>query len=115
MPQWFQPACQHFTPPPSIVSMPAADIDPCAVEPCKNGGECMTETSDYFCVCPEGFAGKDCQFEFTPAADIDPCVAVEPCKNGGECMRAETSDYFCVCPKGFAGKDCQFEITTEGT
>lgn len=58
--------CQLFVSISAIVSTSAADVNPCiAIEPCKNGGRCYVfGTSSYFCVCPWGFAGKDCQFEY---------------------------------------------------
>ncbi|CAK1588065.1 unnamed protein product [Parnassius mnemosyne] len=39
-------------------------IDPCAAQPCRNGGTCKTDRSsrmNYSCDCPLGYAGANCQ------------------------------------------------------
>ena len=32
----------------------------CSSGPCRNGGQCKEGFSTFSCLCPEGFAGKDC-------------------------------------------------------
>jgi len=39
------------------------DINECESNPCQNGGRCVESCGakpDYYCECPEGFAGKNC-------------------------------------------------------
>ena len=40
-------------------------VDPCAVHPCMNGGECTgtPNSTHYMCRCPPGFGGHDCEVE----------------------------------------------------
>ena len=58
----------------------------------QNEGTCVNLIDDYFCVCPFGVHGKNC--EVAP----NRCIG-EPCHNGGVCgdfgSRLE-----CTCPKG---------------
>jgi hypothetical protein len=36
-------------------------IDPCANQPCRNGGTCQPLNSNsYQCICPSGYSGFDC-------------------------------------------------------
>jgi len=36
-------------------------IDPCASQPCRNGGTCQALNSNsYRCICPSGYSGYDC-------------------------------------------------------
>ena len=36
--------------------------DACGSDPCQHGGTCTTvDTWDYFCTCPEGVTGNDCE------------------------------------------------------
>lgn len=38
-----------------------ADDDECVSDPCLNGGFCLDDINDYFCVCAPGWNGKDCE------------------------------------------------------
>ena len=36
-------------------------MDPCASEPCQNGGTCIDDDSNgYVCACDGGFSGQNC-------------------------------------------------------
>lgn len=78
----------------------------CDSKPCQNDGKCVNlvaeATPTYFCACPEGVSGKNC--EIAP----NRCIG-EPCHNGGVCgdfgSRLE-----CTCAKGFIGDGCQYAL-----
>ena len=36
-------------------------VDACATNPCKNGGTCVNDNGEYFCLCRRGFAGCNCE------------------------------------------------------
>lgn len=39
-----------------------ADVDPCSINPCLNGGSCVNHPSgNYTCICKSGWAGKQCE------------------------------------------------------
>lgn len=48
------------------------DIDLCNPNPCDNGAPCINTHSDYYCHCPEGWAGKNCSAP-RPACTTPPC------------------------------------------
>jgi len=37
------------------------DINECASDPCKNGGECKDEINQFTCTCAEGWTGNTCE------------------------------------------------------
>lgn len=37
------------------------DIDECAVNPCRNGGECVDRIARFKCICPVGYSGTLCE------------------------------------------------------
>ncbi|XP_043930303.1 protein jagged-2 [Protopterus annectens] len=71
--------------------------------PCLNGGTCMnTEPDEYFCNCPDGYSGKNCEIA------EHACVS-NPCANGGTCHEV-SSGFECQCPQGWTGPTCAIDI-----
>ena len=48
------------------------DIDLCNPNPCSNGAACINTQGDYYCHCPDRWAGKNCS-ETRPACTTLPC------------------------------------------
>uniref|UniRef100_A0A8C0GY29 Neurogenic locus notch homolog protein 2 n=1 Tax=Chelonoidis abingdonii TaxID=106734 RepID=A0A8C0GY29_CHEAB len=70
--------------------------------PCLNGGTCQLLLQDtYECVCPPGYAGKDCQW-------IDACMS-QPCANGSTCITSG-SGFSCTCLAGYTGPKCEIDL-----
>lgn len=75
--------------------------NPCASNPCANGGQCSAFDSTYVCTCPPAFHGKTCK------QDINECAQTpSPCLNGGVCVN-EVGSYHCRCPQEYAGQHCE--------
>jgi len=67
---------------------------------CLQGGRCIDgEGFDFYCECPLGWAGKQCQI------DVDECSS-DPCQNGGVCLD-HIGSYQCACSYGFTGTHCE--------
>lgn len=43
-------------------SATSGNSNPCAVNPCLNGGTCIQEPTTYSCSCTQDYFGSDCQF-----------------------------------------------------
>jgi len=77
--------------------------DPCAPNPCDNGGTCeRTGQESFTCACPLGFSGEACDEQ------SDPCVP-NPCLNGGTCD-FDGHAQRCECPDDFGGEKCQYAL-----
>ncbi|KAM4529698.1 protein jagged-2b isoform 2-T2 [Fundulus diaphanus] len=69
-------------------------------QPCVNGGTCLnTEPNLYYCACPPGYSGKNCEIA------EHSCVS-NPCLNGGTCQEV-AAGYECLCPSGWEGSLCE--------
>ncbi|KAH3846512.1 hypothetical protein DPMN_088814, partial [Dreissena polymorpha] len=73
----------------------------CYGNPCIRG-VCYVHLDEYFCLCPSGFEGLNCQI------DADECRS-QPCKNGGTC-EDDVDNFVCHCVHGYTGKLCDTEI-----
>ena len=69
-------------------------------DPCLNGSVCSDLVFDYFCACPDGYEGKDCE---TNISECDP----NPCLNGA-CTDL-VNDYYCTCDAGYIDRDCEVD------
>ncbi|ALC38030.1 wry [Drosophila busckii] len=83
------------------------EIDACNPSPCTNNGICVDlsqghEGNSYQCLCPYGYAGKNCQYE------SDPCNPAD-CMNGGSCV-GNSTHFRCDCTPGFTGPLCQHSL-----
>ncbi|PFX19699.1 Neurogenic locus notch-like protein 1 [Stylophora pistillata] len=79
-------------------------IDPCGVNPCRNGGTCTAVVTDFKCICPVGYKGERCEVQSR-------CLP-NPCKNFGKCTELP-EDFECTCHTGFHGKACDLESKCE--
>lgn len=75
--------------------------NPCASNPCANGGLCSALESTYICKCPRAFTGQTCK------QDVNECAQTpSPCLNGGVCVN-EVGLYHCRCPQEYTGQHCE--------
>lgn len=75
--------------------------NPCASNPCANGGQCSAFDSAYICTCPPAFHGQTCK------QDVNECAQnPSPCLNGGVCVN-EVGSYSCRCPQEYTGRHCE--------
>jgi hypothetical protein len=77
------------------IIQPDVDANGCSTYFCDRG-TCAAQ--NYFCVCPQGWAGLTCEIK----NECDPL----PCQNGGVCVD-KVQDYECHCPDGYSGKKCE--------
>ena len=86
----------------SILGEVGSNVQPCSVNPCLYGGECVddsTQQAGYSCRCAVGFTGADCE------DNINDC-STSPCINGGMCTDG-INGYICSCPSHLTGNECQ--------
>lgn len=63
---------------------------PCSSNPCYGGAKCYNYMDDYYCECPLGRTGKNCNTSTESA--VDPCQA-NPCGSNGICFTASKRSY----------------------
>ncbi len=60
------------------------EINLCFSSPCQNGGQCVHQESGYVCLCPDGFAGRNCEINFShDFCRNGLCRGASRCINGG--------------------------------
>ncbi|XP_060594614.1 delta-like protein D isoform X2 [Ruditapes philippinarum] len=74
------------------------------VNPCHNGGNCVDKTIGYYCMCPPGYRGFNCEY------DLNKCLN-NPCENGGRCEN-QINRRTCHCADGFEGTNCEKDDPT---
>ncbi|KHJ40306.1 EGF-like domain protein [Trichuris suis] len=77
-------------------------IDPCASNPCKNGGTCVKDGNGFTCQCPPNVQGRQCQGSKS-------ICKYKPCKAGGTCQPTN-GGFECRCPPGHVGQTCEKDI-----
>uniref|UniRef100_A0AAR2KS92 Protein eyes shut homolog n=1 Tax=Pygocentrus nattereri TaxID=42514 RepID=A0AAR2KS92_PYGNA len=77
------------------------DTPVCQHQPCQNGGTCVSEAENWFCVCPPLYSGKLCQFT---ACERNPCA------HGATCIPKSQLEAVCLCPHGRQGLLCNEAI-----
>ncbi|XP_018420048.1 PREDICTED: protein crumbs homolog 1 [Nanorana parkeri] len=120
---------------PASVAIGCLQSDPCASQPCMNGGSCNDVFTQPVCTCPAWKTGTFCEVNITECAS-NPCVHGNCsvvnngykcecedgysgtnceihschghlCRSGATCI-AGTAGYFCLCPANFTGLNCRF-------
>lgn len=96
-------SCGLHPHPPSLPSpgKTCQQADPCASNPCANGGQCVPFEAHYICRCTAGFHGANCK------QDVNECnISPSVCKNGGSCTN-EVGTYQCSCKPAYTGQNCE--------
>ena len=88
--------------------MVCQQANPCASNPCSNGGQCAPFKSQYVCTCTASFYGQTCQQDVNECAQSPP-----PCRHGGVCVN-EVGTYRCQCPAEYTGARCESRYTPCG-
>ncbi len=76
--------------------------NPCAPNPCLNGGVCSPDGMDFSCSCAPDYTGSTC------ASVVDDCAST-PCHNGGICTD-QVASFLCQCAQGFTGATCDTPV-----
>ncbi|XP_044727917.1 sushi, von Willebrand factor type A, EGF and pentraxin domain-containing protein 1-like [Chrysoperla carnea] len=74
------------------------EMEHCVKKFCRNGGTCIREDSQEFCICDQNFYGEFCE-------RIENYCLYNFCENNSTCVESY-DDYKCICKNGFLGKRC---------
>lgn len=78
-------------------------LNPCH-ESCQNGGVCSFQWPfGYFCSCPNGYKGKNCEI------CENPCTP-DSCLNGATCLSKTCGQFECQCSPEFTGPNCSIPL-----
>ena len=73
--------------------------DPCARQPCQNGGICHRRGADYVCdACPSGYDGRHCTDRVVPCEPL-----LDDCDPNAVCIGTGPGQHICHCNVGFSG------------
>lgn len=61
------------------------EINLCFSSPCQNGGTCVHQEGSYVCLCPDGYAGKNCEINF-----ISDLCRNGICKGDSKCVNSRS-------------------------
>lgn len=93
----------------SPVARPNQLINQCAVNPCLNGGTCLTlDGVGFVCSCLPQYTGTTCNALLSQATN--PC-SNNPCLNGGTCMLINGAGFYCSCLPQYSGNTCNVILT----
>lgn len=81
---------------------PKEAADPCAGEPCMNGGSCIPKGAKFQCLCSKGFEGATCEQRAKSYCHPNPCL------HGGTCID-QKDGYFCRCIGSYRGTNCEVD------
>nr|XP_057912455.1 protein crumbs homolog 2a [Doryrhamphus excisus] len=81
------------------------DVDECEHHACQHGAICQDGPNMYTCICPNGYSGPRCQWDYPPLK----CGKDVLCANDGICNDGLWGAN-CTCMPGFEGKSCEMEI-----
>ena len=85
---------------------PSKSQNACDSSPCLNEAECMgMGPTEYFCFCPDGYEGTNCETMLNNPCDNRPCL-----NEAIECIPDSPNDFRCICNQGFMGNTCQINI-----
>ena len=83
-----------------------AILDPCEPNPCRHGGECVSNGTAYECLCLPGYIAENC------GVGVYTCNTSDTC-NLGACVEATMPEEiegvppsYCVCPPSYIGEVC---------
>ncbi|KAF6774319.1 hypothetical protein AHF37_06841 [Paragonimus kellicotti] len=83
----------------SVVNSQATD---CHTFPCRNGGTCVGNLTNWTCICTQGYTGLQCEI-------WDPCLN-NPCHPHAQCISNNVDQYRCLCQSGWTGKNCEVDV-----